>query len=125
MNPSEKQPGRSIFWKRKPLPRAAKYIDTAIALVLLALSIYHFTQPNQAWRSGVTEIVFAAVLFTAAYLLPNLLAAAANIAGAIGTLSLGIRHLIHGGGWRSGTAELIFTVILITLAVIIYRDWRK
>jgi hypothetical protein len=125
MDPSEKQPGLSGFWKRKSLPRTAKYIDTVIAFVLLGLSIYHFTQPNHAWRSGVTEIVFSAVLFAAAYLLPNFLAAAANIAGAIATTILGVRHLIHGGGWRSGTVELIFAVILITVAVIIYRDWRK
>jgi hypothetical protein len=115
----------SGFWQRKPLPRPAKYIDTAIALVLLGLSIYQFTRPDQAWRSGVTEIVFAAVLFTSAYLVPHLIAAFGNTAGAIATTILGVRHLIHGGGWRSGIVELIFAVILITVAVIIYRDWRK
>lgn len=125
MNTREKQHNSSGFWKRKPLPRVAKYIDIIIALILLGLSIYHFTQPDQAWRSGVTEIVFSAVLFAAAYLLPNLLAAAANIAGAIATTILGVRHLIHGGGWRSGTVELLFAVILVAIAVIIYRDWRK
>jgi membrane-bound ClpP family serine protease len=125
MNTPKKRTERSGFWKHKHIPRAAKYLDTAIAIVLLALSIYHFTQPNQAWRSGVTEIVFAAVLIAAAYLLPDLLAAAANIAGAIGTISLGIRHVIHGSGWRSGIAELAFTVILVILAVMIYRNRGK
>jgi hypothetical protein len=105
--------------------RLARYINTGIAVVLTGLSIYHYTQPNQAWRSGTAEICSAAVLIAAAYLFPRMIAMAANILVAIVACGLGIRHLIHGGGWRSGTVELLFAVLLVVVAVMIYWSRRE
>ena len=110
--------------KRSRMPGVVRGINTAIALVLGGLSIYHYTQPDQAWRSGTTELVSALALLTAAYLVSHKIAIVINLIVAIPVVSLGIRHLIHGGGWRSGVAELFFAVLLIAAAYIIYRDKR-
>lgn len=106
------------------IPRAARCINTAIAIVLCGLSIYHYTQPNQAWRSGTTELVSALALLIAAYLVSHVKAIVINLIVAIPVVSLGVRHLIHGGGWGSGITELFFAVLLIAAAYIIYRDKR-
>ena len=108
--------------KRSCIPRTVRGVNTAIALVLLGLSLYHYTQPNQAWRSGTTELVSAMALLTAAYFVSHKIAIVINLIVAIPIVSLGIRHLIHGGGWRSGVAELFFAVLLIAAAYIIYRN---
>jgi hypothetical protein len=111
--------------KRSHLPRTVRSINTAIALVLFGLSIYHYTQPNQAWRSGTTELVSALALLTAAYLVSHVKAIVINLIIVVPVITLGIRHLIHGGGWRSGIADLFFAVLLIAAAYIIYRDRGK
>ena len=111
--------------KRAPVPLLAKGINTAIALVLLGLSIYHFTQPNQAWRSGTTELVCAVSLLTAAYLVPHVIAMVINLVVAVPVVGLGVRHFISTAGWRSGIAELFLAVLLIVVAYIVYKDRKK
>jgi len=111
--------------KRVHIPRVAKGINTAIAAVLCGLSIYHFTQPNQAWRSGTTELVCAVLLLTAAYLVSHVKAMIINLIVAVPVVSLGIRHLISVTGWRSGLAELFFAVLLVVVVYIVYRDRKK
>jgi hypothetical protein len=102
------------------IPRAVRIINTAIAIVLCGIGLYHFTQPNQAWRSGVTELVAATLLLIAGYLISHVKAIIINLIVAIVILIAGIRHLIHGGGWRSGITELLFAVLLVMAATIIY-----
>jgi predicted small integral membrane protein len=104
------------------VPGAAKTINTAIAAVLSGLSIYHYTQPNEAWRSGTMEIASAGLLLLAAYRLSRIKAMVVNLVIALAVTGLGIRHLIHGGGWMSGTAELFFAVLLLVVASMIYRN---
>jgi hypothetical protein len=111
--------------KRVPVPLLARGINTAIAAVLCVLSIYHYTQPNQAWRSGTIEIVCAVSLLTAAYLVSRKVAMIINLVVAVPVIVLGIRHVVSVIGWRSGTAELFFAVLLIVGAVIIQRDRKK
>lgn len=108
--------------KRSRMPLIVRGVNTAIALVLLGLSIYHYTQPNQAWRSGTTELVSALALLTAAYLVSHVKAIVINLFIAVAVVALGIRHLSHGEGWRSGVAELFFAGLLIAAAYIIYRN---
>lgn len=103
------------------VPRSAILIDTIIAIIIFGLGIYHFTQPNQAWRSGITEVVYATLLITAAYLVHWPKTMVINLIAAVLSLGLGVRHLIHGGGWRSGITELFLAIVLILVAYVIYR----
>jgi len=121
----EKSDKTSSPGKRAPIPRVAKGINTAIAVVLLGLSIYHYTQPNQAWRSGTTELVCALLLLTAAYLVSHMKAMVINLIVAVPVVALGIRHFISVTGWRSGIAELCFAVLLIIVAYTINKDRSK
>ena len=117
----KKRIGPSSSDKCAHIPLAVRRINTAIAIVLFGISIYHFTQPNEAWRSGTTELVSAILLLTAAYLVSHLKAMVTNLVVAVGISGLGVRHLIHGGGWGSGITELLFAVLLIAVASMIYR----
>jgi hypothetical protein len=98
------------------IPWPARLIDTAIAIVLSTLSGYHFTQPNQAWRSGIIELSAASLLLVAAHRVDHQKAMIINLVVAVEIFTLGIRHLIHGGGWGSGTTELFFALILVITA---------
>jgi hypothetical protein len=111
--------------KRFRVPMAVRLINTAIALVLVGLGIYHYTQPDAAWRSGTIESVSAILLLTAAYLVSRVKAMVINLVIAVGITVLGVRHVAIGGGWKSGTTELFFAVLLAVAAVIIYRARRK
>jgi hypothetical protein len=102
-----------------------RYLNTAMAVVLYALGIYHYTQPNAAWRSGTIETVTATCLLIAAYLVPSRVATAINVVFAIGITALGIRHMSHGGGYVSGSIELIFAVLLIWSAVLLYKQRKS
>ena len=117
--------GPSNHGNYPPIPRAARLINTLIAVVLCGLSIYHFTQPNEAWRSGITELVGALLLLAAAYCVSHKKAIVINLVAASGISVLGIRHLIHGEGWRAGITELLFVVLLVVAASMIYRDREK
>ena len=97
------------------IPRAAILIDTAVAVIFCGTGIYHFTQPNQAWRSGTIEVVCASALMAAACLLGRTKAMLTQVAVAMGIGALGIRHLIIGGGWRSGITELFLAVVLVAV----------
>ena len=97
------------------IPRVASLIDTAIAIILCGAGIYHFTQPNQAWRSGTIEVVCASAAMAAACLLGRTKAMLIQVAVALGIGALGIRHLIIGGGWRSGITELFLAVVLVAV----------
>jgi hypothetical protein len=111
--------------KSAPVPLAARSINTAIAAVLLGLSAYHYTQPNQAWRSGTAELACAVLLLLAAYVIPGIIAMAVDLVVAVVTTGLGVRHLIHGGGWRSGITELFFALLLVTAAIMLYKNRNK
>ena len=111
----------SVSRKYEHIPKSGMLIDTVIALIFLGLGIYHFTQPDQAWRSGTIEVLFAALLLTAAYLVHWTKAMVINLIVAVIICPLGIRHLTHGGGWRSGITELFIAVVLTLVAYIIYR----
>jgi hypothetical protein len=122
MNTSEKPVGffnSSRFYR---VPRAARWINTGIALVLFVISMYHFTQPNAAWRSGITELSVAVLLFTAVYFVPQTVTIVINLVMAVVVTGLGVRHVIHGGGQVSGSIELIFAVLLVVAARAVYRD---
>lgn len=84
--------------------------------------MYHLTQPNQAWRSGTTELISAILLLIAAYLVSHLKAMVINLIVAVIIFSLGVRHLIYGGGWISGITELLFAALLVAAASMSYRD---
>jgi hypothetical protein len=107
------------------ISRVAILIDTAIAVILCGTGIYHFTQPNQAWRSGTIEEVCASALMAAACLLGRTKAMLIQVAVAMGIGALGIRHLIIGGGWRSGITELFLAVVLVAVAGMTrrYKAW--
>ena len=107
--------------KRSRIPRAAILIDTAIAVVFCGTGLYHFTQPNQAWRSGTIEVVAAALLITAAYLVDRTRAMVIQVAVLVTICALGIRHLSIGGGWRSGTTELFLAIVLVAVTGTTYR----
>lgn len=91
-------------------------MNTAIAIVLCGIGLYHLTQPNEAWRSGIIELVSAMLLLTATYRLSHVKAMVANLAVAVVISALGVRHLIYGGGWVSGIIELLFAVLLVAVA---------
>jgi hypothetical protein len=114
--------GASGSSKSAHIPRAVSFINTAIAVVLFGISMYHYTQPNEAWRSGTTELIVAILLLTAAYLVSHVIAMVINLMVAIVISGLGVRHLIYGGGWGSGTTELIFAVLLVAAASRIFRN---
>jgi hypothetical protein len=103
------------------LPRAATRIDTAIAVLFCGTGIYHFTQPNQAWRSGAIEVACALALLVAAHLLSRTMSILLHVAVALGIGALGIRHLVLGGGWRSGTMELLMAVVILGVAAFVFR----
>ena len=103
------------------IPRVAALIDTAIAVIFCGTGIYHFTQPNQAWRSGTIEVVCASALMAAACLLGRTKAMLIQVAVALGIGALGIRHLIIGGGWRSGITELFLAIALVAVTGITCR----
>lgn len=107
--------------KRNRIPRVAILIDTAIAIVFCGTGSYHFTQPNQAWRSGTIEVVSAALLITAAYLVDRTKAMVIQVVVVVTICGLGIRHLIHGGGWRSGITELFLATVLVAVTGIICK----
>ena len=121
MKSPEKRIGPSSSGKCAHIPRAARRINTAIAIVLCGISIYHFTQPNEAWRSGTTELVSAMLLLTAAYRVSHVKAMVTNLVVAVGISALGVRHLIYGGGWASGITELLISGLLVAAASIIHR----
>ena len=103
------------FNKRNRIPRVATLIDTAIAILFCGTGLYHFTQPNQAWRSGTIEVACAALLITAAYIVDRTKAMVIQVGVLVGICALGIRHLVIGGGWRSGITELSLAVVLVTV----------
>jgi hypothetical protein len=107
------------------IPKAARVINSLIALVSVMLGVYHLTQPEGAWRSGLIEIACAILLIISAYILTPLKAISTNLVIAAGFSALGVRHVIHGGGWRSGFTELAFAVLLIIAASIICKHRRK
>ena len=107
--------------KRNRIPRVAMLIDTAISIILWGIGLYHFTQPNQAWRSGITELLSAALLLTAAYRVSRTKAMVIHLVVAVPVCSLSIRHLIHGAGWRSGIMELFLAILLVAVAGIIHK----
>ncbi len=98
-----------------------KCIDTAIAVIFCGTGIYHFTQPNRAWRSGAIEVACALALLVAAYMLDRTLAILIHVVVALGIGALGIRHLVLGGGWRSGTMELLMAVVILAVAAVAFR----
>lgn len=104
------------------IPKTAMLIDTAIAIVLTGIGIYHLTQPDKAWRSGIIELTCSVLLLMAAHRMPRTKAVMTNAVLSVPLLIVGIRHLIHGGGWKTGITELVFTVMLIVAAIIIYRQ---
>jgi hypothetical protein len=103
------------------IPKAARYINTGMAVVLIGFGAYHYTQPNAAWRSGTIESVSALALLAAAYLVPPKAAVIINGVLAFLLLALGIRHIAIGGGWVSGSIELVFTCLLVFVAVMISK----
>ena len=115
-------PGRD---KCNRIPRVAMLIDTAIAIVFCGIGSYHFTQPNQAWRSGTIEVVCAALLIIAAYLVDRTKAMVINLVVAVPICGIAIRHLIHGGGWRSGITELLLAIVLVVVAGIIHKPGKS
>ena len=92
-----------------------------VSIIICGISIYHLTQPNQAWRSGTIELFCAVLLLTAAYRVSRVKAVLMNLVVAGLLCFLGIRHLIHGGGWESGVTELVFAVLLVTAANMVHR----
>lgn len=111
----------SVPKKHQHISKYAMIIDTTIAIIFFCLGLYHFTQPDQAWRSGIAEVTSAALLLIAAYLVSRHTAMIINIIVAVIACSLGVRHLIHGGGWKSGISELLVIAVLISVAYTIYK----
>jgi hypothetical protein len=125
MKTSKKRIGPSSAGKYAHVPRAVRFINIAIAIVLFGTSVYHFTQPNEAWRSGTAELISAILLLTAAYHVSHVKGMVIDLVIAVVISGLGIRHLIHGGGWVSGITELLFAVLLVTAANMVYRNRGK
>jgi hypothetical protein len=107
--------------RRHRIPRVAIIADTAIAILLFGTGLYHFTQPHQAWRSGTIEVVAAASLIAAAYVVDRIKAMLIQVAVLLTICGLGIRHLIRWEGWRSGSTELLIAAVLVAVTVITYR----
>jgi hypothetical protein len=114
MKNSEKKTGNHM-------PKIGRYLNTAMAVVLIILGIYHYTQPNAAWRSGTVESISAIMLLVAAYLVSPVAAIVINSCVAIVIAGFGIRHAVIGGGWVSGSIELLFAALLVTVNVIIFK----
>ncbi len=114
----------SVSSKCNRVPPTAMFIDTAVSIVVCGIGVYHFTQPHQAWRSGIIELICSMLLLIAAHRVSRAKAVVINLIVAVPIFSLGIRHLIHGGGWLSGITELLFAALLVTAAKIIhgYRE---
>jgi hypothetical protein len=125
MKDREEPVGSSTLSKYERIPRSAKLIFTIIAITVFSLGIYHFTQPEGAWRSGITEVLYAALLLTAAYLVHWPKTILINFIVVVISFVLGVRHLIHGGGWRSGIIELFIAIVLIWMAYIIYKHRKN
>src|SRR4030042_6002836 len=107
----QKEPAElSTSSKYERIPRSAKLIYTITAIIVFGLGIYHFTQPEGAWRSGITEVLYAALLLAAAYFVhwPNTIVI--NLIVIVISFVLGVRHFIHGGGWKSGITELFLAI---------------
>ncbi len=115
---SARQPGSGGRWQH---PRAVIWTDMVVAALFCAAGAYHFTQPDQAWRSGAIEVTCAMALLVAAYLLGRWMAVLVHVDVALGITSLGIRHLVLGGGWKSGTMELVMAVVLLGVAAVLCR----
>lgn len=107
------------------LPKTIRVLNTGMAVVLYGLGIYHFTQPNAAWRSGTIETVTATCLLIAACLVPPRVAVIIDIVFALAITALGIRHISFGGGYVSGTIELIFAASLVYCAVLISKNLKS
>jgi hypothetical protein len=107
------------------ISKTPRYLNTAMAVVLYGLGIYHYTQPDAAWRSGTIETLTATSLLVAAFLVPPGIAIVINVVFAIGIIALGIRHISFGGGYVSGSIELIFAVLLIWSAVLISKQRKS
>lgn len=116
----EVRPGR-----RGRVPRSVACTDTVVAVLFCAAGAYHFTQPDQAWRSGAIEVTCAAAVLAAAWVLGRGMAMAVHIVVALGITALGVRHLVMGGGWKSGTMELVMAAVLLVAAVLIFRSRRE
>lgn len=114
----------SISKTKSNIPKTARYLNTAMAVVLLGFGAYHYTQPNAAWRSGTIESITALLLLAAAYAVSPKAAIVINAVLAAVLLALGIRHLAIGGGWVSGSIEMVFTVLLLIAASIIYKKTK-
>lgn len=123
MNSQKDATGSPGFNKRNRIPRVATLIDTATAVVFCGTGLYHFTQPHQAWRSGTIEVVCAALLVTAAYVLDRTKAMIIQVGVLVGICALGIRHLVIGGGWRSGVTELFLAIVLVAVTGMVH--WQK
>ncbi len=121
MEPDREGVNRTSAASQGRLPRVVTRIDLAIAALFCLAGAYHFTQPNQAWRSGVIETTCAAALVVAACWLGWRLASLVHVAVGLGVAALGIRHLVIGSGWRSGTMELVMAAVLLGLVVVIFR----
>jgi hypothetical protein len=100
------------------IPKIPRYLNTVMAFLLYILGIYHYTQPNAAWRSGTIETITATFLLIAAYLLTSTGYIVTNVVFALIIAALGIRHVSFGGGWFSGITELIFAILLVIGALI-------
>jgi hypothetical protein len=124
MKEREELTGSSMSSKYGRIPHSAVLINTTVAIIVFGLGIYHFTRPEGAWRSGITEVLCAALLLTAAYMVNWSRAMLINLIVAAVSFGMGVRHLSHGGGWKSGVTELFLTVVLIAVVGIIYR-YRK
>jgi hypothetical protein len=107
------------------IPKVFRCLNTGMAVILLILGIYHYTQPNAAWRSGTVESLSALLLLAAAWLVSPVVAAVINGCIAVVMAGFGIRHAAIGGGWVSGSIELLFAALLVVSSVTIYRKRRS
>jgi hypothetical protein len=103
--------------KWSQVPQIPRYINILTALALYGFGIYHYTQPDAAWRSGTIEVVTASGLLAAVTVAPLKVAVIINLVFSVFMIGLGIRHCAIGGGWVSGSTELAVAVLLIYGAV--------
>ncbi len=125
MEPREDGMEEARSGRRRLVPPVVACIDTVAAALLTMAGTYHFTQPDQAWRSGAIEVTCAAALMVAAFVLGRGLAVAVHVAVTLGITALGIRHLVMGGGWKSGAMELVMAAALLGATVLILRHRRE
>jgi hypothetical protein len=107
--------------KLSHVPQIPRYINTMMALALYGFGIYHYTQPDAAWRSGTIEVVTASSLLVAVTIVPLKAAMIINLVFSVFIIGLGIRHCVIGGGWISGSTELVIAVLLIYGAIRIVK----